>query len=283
MAEQGQIRRVITNLTHGGHAILDSADEAEKTAQTQESLSTRSTVVQESTDDAAHVGTTSFDYLFPGLAKKFPDNHLPNDDVPKVVKALLDLGAAIVETPDEVRDPVLNSPIPPIYTYWGQFVDHDLTAATDRDLVINITDENPPPVPPNEVVEKLANLRIPALNLDSVYGDGPFAAPVAGRDAVPYDGIKFRLGLLSPVPVTVGALIPRSTTPNGICRAKPTAPRSSATHATTRTSWWPNSTWRSCGSTTRRSTGCATTSPSSRRTSRSSDGPGTSPGGPTSG
>ncbi|WP_019069379.1 peroxidase family protein [Streptomyces hokutonensis] len=208
MAEQGQFRRVITNLTHGGHAILDSADEAEKTAQTQESLSTRSTVVQESTDDAAHVGTTSFDYLFPDLAKKFPDNHLPTDDVPKVVQALLALGSAIVETPEEVRDPELNSPIPPVYTYWGQFVDHDLTAATDRDLVINITDENLPPVPPDEVVEKLQNLRIPTLNLDSVYGDGPFAPPVAGTDAVPYDGIKLRLGLLSPVPATVGALIP---------------------------------------------------------------------------
>ena len=208
MAEQGQFRRVITNLTHGGHAILDSADEAEKTAQTQESLSTRSTVVQESTDEAAHVGTTSFDYLFPDLAKKFPDSHLPTDDVPKVVQALLALGSAIVETPEEVRAPELNSPIPPVYTYWGQFVDHDLTAATDRDLVINITDENLPPVPPDDVVEKLQNLRIPTLNLDSVYGDGPFAPPVAGTDAVPYDGIKLRLGLLSPVPATVGALIP---------------------------------------------------------------------------
>ncbi|MFE2420617.1 heme peroxidase family protein [Streptomyces hokutonensis] len=208
MAEQGQFPRVITNLTHGGHAILDSADEAEKTAQTQESLSTRSSVVQETTDAAAHVGTTAFDYVFPDLAKKFPDNHLPNDDVAKVVKALLALGSAIVETPAEVRDPDLNSPIPPIYTYWGQFVDHDLTAATDRDLVINITDDPLPPVPPDEVIEKLANLRIPALNLDSVYGDGPFAPPVPGKDAVPYDGIKLRLGLLSPVPVTVGALIP---------------------------------------------------------------------------
>ncbi|MDV9177725.1 heme peroxidase family protein [Streptomyces sp. W16] len=208
MTEQGQFRRVITNLTHGGHAILDSADGAERTAQTQESLSTRSTVVQESTDDAAHVGTTDFDYLFPDLAKKFPDNHLPNDDVAKVVKALLALGSAMVETPDDVGDPDLNSPIPPIYTYWGQFIDHDLTAATDRDLVINITDENLQPVPPDEVIEKLANLRIPALNLDSVYGDGPFAPPVAGTNAVAYDGIKLRLGVLSPVPANVGALIP---------------------------------------------------------------------------
>lgn len=283
MAEQGQFRRVITNLTHGGHAILDTADNAETTAKTEESLSMRSTVVQESTGVAAHVGTTAFDYLFPDLAEEFPDRHLPDDDVSKVVAALLALGSAMVETADEVAAPQFNSPIPPVYTYWGQFTDHDLTAATDRDLVISITDPNLRPVRPQDVVEKLENLRIPALNLDSVYGDGPFAAPVAGKDAVPYDGVKFRLGLLSPVPVTVGALIPRSPTPNGTCRARPTAPRSSATPATTRTSWWPNCTWRSCGSTTRRSTGCATTSPSSSRTPRSSAGPGTSPGGPTSG
>ncbi|WP_406129856.1 peroxidase family protein [Streptomyces sp. NBC_00989] len=208
MAEQGQFRRVITNLTHGGHAILDTADNAETTAKTEESLSMRSTVVQESTGVAAHVGTTAFDYLFPDLAEEFPDRHLPDDDVSKVVAALLALGSAMVETADEVAAPQFNSPIPPVYTYWGQFTDHDLTAATDRDLVISITDPNLRPVRPQDVVEKLENLRIPALNLDSVYGDGPFAAPVAGKDAVPYDGVKFRLGLLSPVPVTVGALIP---------------------------------------------------------------------------
>ncbi|MFE9438740.1 heme peroxidase family protein [Streptomyces sp. NPDC006602] len=201
MAEQGQVRRVITNLAHGGHAILDSADQDEK-------VSPRSAVVQESADTAAHVGTTSFDYLFPDLAEEFPAHHVPQDDVAKVVMALLELGTVMVETQDELRDPHLESPIPPVYTYWGQFVDHDLTAATDNDKKINITDEDLPPIPPDQVIQKLENLRIPALNLDSVYGDGPFAAPVANKDAVPYDGIKFRLGLLSPVPAAAGVLIP---------------------------------------------------------------------------
>lgn len=201
MAEQGQFPRVITNLAHGGHAMLDSAGENEQT-------SPLSAVVQESAGTAAHMGTTSFDYLFPRLADEFPAHHLPQDDVEKVVIALLELGTVMVETQDEVRDPQLNSPIPPIYTYWGQFVDHDLTAATDNDKKINITDETLPPVAPDEVIQKLENLRIPALNLDSLYGDGPFAAPVASKDAVPYDGIKFRLGLLSPVPAAAGVLIP---------------------------------------------------------------------------
>ncbi|MGP4048686.1 peroxidase family protein [Streptomyces sp. 2A115] len=201
MAEQGQFPRVITNLAHGGHAILDSAGQGEE-------MSPLSAVVQEPATTAAHTGTTSFDYLFSRLADEFPAHHLPEDDHEKVVIALLELGKAMVEAQDEVRDPQLNSPIPPIYTYWGQFVDHDLTAATDNDTKINITDETLPPIEPGEVIEKLENLRIPALNLDSVYGDGPFAAPAADKDAVPYDGIKFRLGLLSPLPDGGGVLIP---------------------------------------------------------------------------
>ncbi|MEU4657854.1 heme peroxidase family protein [Streptomyces sp. NPDC023723] len=204
MAEQGQIRRMITNLTHGGHSILDSADPQEKQSQL-------SAVVQETATAAARVGTTSFQYLFADLAEKFPDRHLPQGDdetVAKVVKALDDLGAAMVETGGDARDPRIDSPIPPVHTYWGQFVDHDLTAATDNDKKISITDEPLPPVAPGEVVRQLENLRLPALNLDSVYGDGPFAAPVANRDAVPYDGVKFRLGLLSPVPASAGVLIP---------------------------------------------------------------------------
>ncbi|MFF4272022.1 heme peroxidase family protein [Streptomyces sp. NPDC001536] len=208
MAEQGQFRRVITNIAHGGHAILDSADPTAEAAKIRDSdVNALSSVVQESAADAEHAGRTSFGYLFSGLAEQFPAHHLPQDDkAPDVVKALLALGGAMIETPQDGRDPQLNSPIPPVYTYWGQFLDHDLTAATDRDLVINITDEHIVPEAPDEVVKKLVNQRTPELNLDSVYGDGPFVTPTAGSKAVPYDGIKFRLGLLSPLPT--GALIP---------------------------------------------------------------------------
>jgi hypothetical protein len=42
-----------------------------------------------------------------------------------------------------------NSTIPPVYTYWGQFIDHDLTANTDRDAeVSNITKQDLAPLPP---------------------------------------------------------------------------------------------------------------------------------------
>ncbi len=89
-----------------------------------------------------------------------------------------------------------NSTIPPVYTYWGQFVDHDVTANTDRNGVVSIVGDPLTPIEPDLVPGTLRNLREPALNLDSVYGNGPGAPDV--DDEVPYDGITLRLGRLTP-------------------------------------------------------------------------------------
>ncbi len=79
--------------------------------------------------------TTPFDYLFDGLAEIWPAAHLSNDDPAATVAALKALGSAMVE--DQLpADPLTqpeNSIIPPVYTYWGQFIDHDMTANTDRE------------------------------------------------------------------------------------------------------------------------------------------------------
>ena len=159
-------------------------------------------------DALAVVGTTDFDYLFPELLGD-ASKHLPADDaatVDKTVAALNALGNAMIEQqpPADLR----NSPIPPVYTYWGQFVDHDLTAATDNDSEISIRVVPLPPLDPDEVRAKLKNARNPALNLDSVYGDGPFA-PDPDDVAVPYqvaDRAKLDLGELTPV--ALGVRIP---------------------------------------------------------------------------
>ena len=81
---------------------------------------------------------TPFDYLFPELTTD-PAAHLPADDPAKiaaVVAGLKALGDVMVEdslAPGESPlQPTGNSIIPPVYTYWGQFIDHDLTANTDR-------------------------------------------------------------------------------------------------------------------------------------------------------
>jgi hypothetical protein len=211
MERTGDVRRVLTGLRHGGHIIVDAAPDVDRAVE--QGAVPLSVAAQEPDlakanlgQTAAAVGTTDFDYLFPELLGD-PAKHLPADDAETVnatVQALNDLGAKMIEQqpPPDLR----NSPIPPVYTYWGQFLDHDLTAATDRDVPISIVGTPLPPLDPDEVRGLLKNFRNPSLNLDSVYGDGPFAPPVPDKVAVPYqtgDRAKLQLGALTPVELGV--------------------------------------------------------------------------------
>jgi len=82
-----------------------------------------------------------------------------------------------------------------VFTYWGQFIDHDLTANTDRDSRLSdITKPNLQPIPTHEVTAKLKNLRRPTLDLDSVYGKGRAFVDRHSKDAGFYDGPRFRIG-----------------------------------------------------------------------------------------
>jgi hypothetical protein len=207
--------RVIARLKHGGHAIVDAAPGAEKAVDVGSvrlSDVTQDTEVADAkdvTEALALAGVTDFDYLFPELSAN-PAMLLPAKTkavAAKTVQALNDLGNAMIEQGPSAT----NAPIPPIHTYWGQFVDHDLTAATDNDTVIGIDVTPLTPMPPAKVVAKLKNQRNPALNLDSVYGDGPFAPPQADKIAVPYradDPAKLQLGTLSVTGGVAGVLIP---------------------------------------------------------------------------
>src|SRR5881392_2262960 len=79
-------------------------------------------------------------------------------------------------------DPPKDSPdaeesgIPALYTYFGQFVDHDITF----DPTTTLTKFSDP--------DGLTDFRNPALNLDNVYGRGP------GDQPYMYDGANFQLG-----------------------------------------------------------------------------------------
>jgi hypothetical protein len=168
--------RVLKNISHGGH-LRPAEDFA--------------------------VATTPFDYLFADLAEQFPNHHLPSGDpatAAATVAALTALGTAMIDNASQSPDPA-DSIIPPIYTYWGQFIDHDLTANTDRtSATSDVTRADLAPVPPATVKRDLRNLRLPALNLDSVYGDGPTfdpARPTQARNF--YDGIKFVIGELATI------------------------------------------------------------------------------------
>lgn len=207
MADSGDptYRRVLVNLKHGGHVMDDDLVKADPEA-VQLGAATLSMTTGRK---RKKIRTTPFTYLFPRLQGLFPGAHLPDTPASTVVAGLKALGSAMVEQPPPAPRPgqpvptpnpdntdAGDSDIPPIYTYWGQFVDHDLTANTDRDDDIGITDLPLEPLQPEKVLHNLRNLREPQLNLDSVYGNGPGAPDVAGE--VPYDGDKLRLGELVP-------------------------------------------------------------------------------------
>jgi hypothetical protein len=135
------------------------------------------------------------------------------------VKALDELGNAMIDPVDQDQNP--DSKIPPVYTYWAQFIDHELTARTDRDE--NISDirldaASLKPAKRTDVETGLLNRRTPAIELDAVYGDGP---PGRHGDKIRKahsqridlaaclrDGAKMRVGTAN-----VGNKAPRPNTP----------------------------------------------------------------------
>lgn len=91
------------------------------------------------------------------------------------LSALADKMVAGFDAPKDGPD-AEESGIPALYTYFGQFIDHDITF----DPVSSLTKQQDP--------DGLVDFRTPALDLDNLYGRGPNDQPYM------YDGIKFRLG-----------------------------------------------------------------------------------------
>lgn len=135
----------------------------------------------------ARVDGHSFDYLFPGLQED-EANLLPQTaNMPTLLK---NLGATMVDADESGED----SPIPAAYTYFGQFVDHDITLEIQQGFgsgsMAELLDPAMSPLPADRVRNALRNLRTTALDLDSVYG---LPAPHQ-----PENGAKMRLGRVSP-------------------------------------------------------------------------------------
>jgi len=96
----------------------------------------------------------------------------PLRTTPYPTDKLLGLSMMMKGDVDSVKDgpdPEENLWVPAGYTYFGQFVDHDLTF--DSTSSLNLSEETDPGtrIP--------TNLRTPRLDLDCVYGDGPDAQP----------------------------------------------------------------------------------------------------------
>jgi len=137
-----------------------------------------------------------FGRMFPGLPP-----FIPADDRRRA--ALIDMGkpGGIMDAGDNLAagpvqliiDPVLSAGNPnnPTHTagttFFGQFLDHDITFDTTSPLGIPTTPENSP------------NGRTPALDLDSLYGGGPIADPELYQS----DRLRLRIesgGLFEDVP-----------------------------------------------------------------------------------
>jgi hypothetical protein len=94
--------------------------------------------------------------------------------------ALIALGRAMTADFDAPKDGVdgEESGIPALYTYFGQFIDHDITF----DPMTTLIQHSDP--------DGLTDFRTPALDLDNVYGRGPDDQPYLYDN----DGTKFLLG-----------------------------------------------------------------------------------------
>ena len=121
-----------------------------------------------------------FDFLFPKLQEN-AKNLLPEARATR--DALVALGRTMRDT-DEA--PSGDSRIPAAYTYFGQFVDHDVTLETTSATADELVAEDLVPLPLDEIRGSIHNLRTATLDLDSVYG------PPAARD-----GEKLALGAVT--------------------------------------------------------------------------------------
>ena len=97
----------------------------------------------------------------------------PNQASEDELRALAAVGKMgdLPDMPGDTPDPEENLYVPAGYTYFSQFVDHDLTFDTTSTL--DITDNT-----------TFSNQRTPCFDLDNVYGLGPDAAPYMYQDGI---------------------------------------------------------------------------------------------------
>lgn len=123
-------------------------------------------------------GSLLFGGPFGRMFRALPPADFGKDDAASL-KALKALAAGMLADPDPIRNgpDAEESGIPAAFTYFGQFIDHDLTF----DPASSLQKQNDP--------DALVDYRTPRFDLDNVYGRGP--------DDQPYlysDGLHFNLG-----------------------------------------------------------------------------------------
>ncbi|HEX2157657.1 MAG TPA: peroxidase family protein [Actinomycetes bacterium] len=160
-------------VAHGSSAPPDQLREAH------EALADRAGEVALGFAVAAPLVLNDFDFLFPELQDD-PANLLPRSAT--TVKRLNELGRAMVDPGPATGD----GKVPAVYTYFGQFVDHDITFETSSISTTKLVAPGLTPLPLDRIREDLKNTRTAILELDSLY------APPAKRD--PANRAKMLIG-----------------------------------------------------------------------------------------
>jgi hypothetical protein len=131
-----------------------------------------------------------FGYFIPPVDA--PENYLP--ETAETLGELDELGNLMVDAvePSQATDevPDNDSTMPPVLTYWGQFLDHELTARTDRESIITSMVNAHPPVSSSTVESQFRNARSPRFDLDSVYGGSPIGPGVTADVVAVISGMR---------------------------------------------------------------------------------------------
>jgi hypothetical protein len=130
----------------------------------------------------------AFDFLFPQLQDDPANLLLESAQTPPDLVAL---GQTMGEPPPGGAGDPGDADIPAAYTYFGQFLDHDITLDAGSAPLANLMSPGLMPLPRDSIPENIRNVRTGTLDLDSVYGQGPTSDP---NPVVPYDGDKLKLG-----------------------------------------------------------------------------------------
>lgn len=133
----------------------------------------------------AHSHLNRFDFLFRGL-QGVSGAFLPKST--QTVASLKSLARTMLENGDSIER---DSAIPAVYTYFGQFLDHEITFDNASKHLAKLDDPNLAPTNPDAIRQLMVNSRSPRLDLDSVYGPMPDGTPV------PRDGDHLVLGKVS--------------------------------------------------------------------------------------
>ena len=147
----------MARLAHGAVPTPEQFREA------QSELTSRTASIDLGFAVAGPAALQDFDFLFPTLQNN-QANLLPQ--AATTPARLKELGRAMVDPGAATGD----SSIPAIYTYFGQFVDHDITLESGSFTTAQLVSSTMVPLPLARIRNDLKNLRTATLELDSLYG-----------------------------------------------------------------------------------------------------------------